>query len=53
MIHHRELGKLWLPWKGGYRMDTIRKSSEIAISINFTAEHAEDRIGLKTLRPPR
>ena len=32
----------------------VRKSSEITISINCTAEHAEnveDRIGLKTLRP--
>ena len=33
---------------------TIGKSSEIAISLNFTAEHAnnaEDRISFKTLRP--
>jgi hypothetical protein len=32
---------------------TIENSSEIAISINFTAEHAEnakDRIGLKTVK---
>jgi len=38
------------------KFGTIEKSSEIAISLNFTAEHAENaeaRLALKTLRPPR